>query len=166
MVFENAFNQIHRSLTAAYGSEVLSIQAVRKWCNQFKNEWTSVFNEQRTGQSVSVSTDELWKKINTAIQKNCNVRLSLLVDQFGVVFGTVQRAVTVEKFVQEGYWGHSLLIRKNQVTDRWSLMSCALLRTEKNLGSHNVKNKAPKHSYIEKLDATRWKYYIFTGDQR
>ncbi len=57
LVLENvAPNEIHRHVTAAYNSEVMPVQAVRKWCHQFKNGWTSVFAEERTGQSISVLT--------------------------------------------------------------------------------------------------------------
>ncbi len=38
-------NKIHKHLTAVYGSEVMSIQAMSKWCHQFKNGRTSVFDE-------------------------------------------------------------------------------------------------------------------------
>ncbi len=68
-------NEIHRSLTVAYGTEEMSIQAVRKWCHQFKKGWTSAFDEERALQSVSVSTNEQGKKTDAAIQKNCNVHL-------------------------------------------------------------------------------------------
>ncbi len=60
-------NKIHRCLTATYGSEVMSVQAVRKWCHEFNNRWTRVFDKERAGQSVSVSTDELRKKIDATI---------------------------------------------------------------------------------------------------
>ncbi len=50
LVLKNvASNEIHRRLTAAYDSEVMSVQAVRKWCYQFKNGSTSVFDDERTG---------------------------------------------------------------------------------------------------------------------
>ncbi len=42
-------NEIYRCLTATYGSEVMSVQAVRKWCSQFKNGRISVFDERRAG---------------------------------------------------------------------------------------------------------------------
>ncbi len=45
------------------------------------------------GQSVSVSTDELWMMIDATTQENCNVRLSLLAGQFRVAFGTVQHII-------------------------------------------------------------------------
>ncbi len=77
---------------------VMSIQAVRKWCCQFKNECISVVEKERAGQSASLSTDELREKIDAMIQWNHHVCLSLLADQFGVAFGTVQHMVIGRTF--------------------------------------------------------------------
>lgn len=96
-MLENVFpNEIHRRLTAAYGSEVMSVQAVRKWCRLFKNGRTDVFDEEREGRPSSVSTDALREQIDAAIQENRNVRLSVLADQFDVAYGTAQRIVSEE----------------------------------------------------------------------
>ncbi len=48
LVLKNiALNEVHRCITAAFGSEVMSVQDVRKWYRQFKNGWTSVFDGER-----------------------------------------------------------------------------------------------------------------------
>ncbi len=73
-------SKIRKCLTATYGSEAMSDQAVRKWCCQFKNGCTSVFDKERAGQLVRVLIDEVWKKTDTAIEENRNVLLSLLAD--------------------------------------------------------------------------------------
>ncbi len=41
--------EIHRRLTAAYGSPVMSVEAVRKWCHLFKSSRTNVFDEEQEG---------------------------------------------------------------------------------------------------------------------
>ncbi len=56
--------EIYRCLTAAYGSPVMSVQAVRKWCRLFKSGWTNVFDEDWGGQPVSMLTNELCVKID------------------------------------------------------------------------------------------------------
>ncbi len=53
-----------------------------------------MFDKERAEWSVSVSTNEQWKKMDATTQENHNVCLSLLADQFGVAFGTVQHIVT------------------------------------------------------------------------
>ncbi len=62
--------EIHRRLTAQYGSPVMSVQAVRKWCRLFKSGRTNVFNEEQEGRPVSVSTNELCVKIDATIKEN------------------------------------------------------------------------------------------------
>ncbi len=62
--------EIHRRLTATYGSPVMSVQAVRKWCCLFKSGRMNVFDEEWEGRPVSVSTNELFVKIDAAIKEN------------------------------------------------------------------------------------------------
>ncbi len=71
LVLENVVpNEIHRCVIAAYGSEVMFVQAVRKWYHQFENGKTSVFNEERAGRSVSVLTNKQWKKTDAIRNKS------------------------------------------------------------------------------------------------
>ncbi len=72
IILKNSLRTIHKpfgtqvcTLTAAYVSEVMSIQAGRKWSRQFKNGQTSVMES--AGQSVSVSIDELRIKIDLVL---------------------------------------------------------------------------------------------------
>ncbi len=70
----------------------MSVQAVRKSCHWFKNGRTSVFDEERAGQSVSALTDQLCQ-IDVAMQENCNVHLSWHVACDYLTFGQMKIAL-------------------------------------------------------------------------
>ncbi len=88
------------ALTGTYGSEVMSVQAVRKWCHQFKNGRISVLDKERTGRSLSVSTDELWNRKITTSACHCllpSLELFLVLFNPSHTFHSneeVQKAVT------------------------------------------------------------------------
>ncbi len=67
------FPLIHKRLTASYGSPVMSVQAVRKWCRLFKSGRMNVSNEEWEGRPVSVSTNGLCVKIDAKIKENRNI---------------------------------------------------------------------------------------------
>jgi len=41
--------EIHREIQAVYGSNVMTVQHVRKWCREFSGFRVSVTDEQRSG---------------------------------------------------------------------------------------------------------------------
>ena len=48
--------EIHREIQAVYGSDVMTVQHVRKWCREFSGCRLSVTDEQRSGRP-SMSAD-------------------------------------------------------------------------------------------------------------
>ncbi len=72
----------------------MSVQAERKLCRLFKSGRTNVFDEEWEGRPVSASTNELCVKIDATIKENRNIRLSLLSNELGVAYETVQKIVT------------------------------------------------------------------------
>ncbi len=61
--------EIHGQLTEVYGSDIMSIQMVRKWCREFHNGWPGC---------IKVVMDESVNLIRT-LQKNCRLTLQELL---------------------------------------------------------------------------------------
>lgn len=80
-------SEIHRELSAVYGTGVMTVQHVRKWCREFENGRVSVLDEQRTGRP-STSARHV-DDIDAAVKANRRVCLAELSKQFDLSYGTV-----------------------------------------------------------------------------
>jgi hypothetical protein len=59
--------EIHRELCAVYSQNVMSEVTVRQWCGMFKDGWTVVHDEERTGWPSVVSSCSRWRATWSAI---------------------------------------------------------------------------------------------------
>ncbi|GFV45622.1 hypothetical protein TNCV_127661 [Trichonephila clavipes] len=55
---------IHHQITYVYGTEAMSDSKVRKWVRKFKDGWTNVHDEERSGRSP-VIIDDLLQAVET-----------------------------------------------------------------------------------------------------
>jgi hypothetical protein len=46
--------EIHKEVVEVYGENVISRKEVSVWCNQFKDGWTSLLDEERAGRPTAV----------------------------------------------------------------------------------------------------------------
>jgi len=65
--------EIHREIQAVYGSNVMTMQHVRKWCREFSGCRVSVTDEQRSGRP-STSAD-LFPVVEAIVRANRRVLL-------------------------------------------------------------------------------------------
>ena len=79
--------EIHREIQAVYGSNVMTVQHVRKWCREFSGCRLSVTDEQRSGHP-STSAD-LVPVIEETVRANRRVLLKELEEQFNFPHGTI-----------------------------------------------------------------------------
>jgi len=79
--------EIHREIQAVYGSNVMNVQHVRKWCREFSGCRLSVTDEQR---SVCPSTTaDLVPAIEETVRANRRVLLKELEEKFNLSHGTI-----------------------------------------------------------------------------
>ncbi len=62
------------TLTEVYGSAVLSVQMVRKWCREFHEGRCEMHDESRTGRP-KVVVDESVNMIGVLLDEDCCLRL-------------------------------------------------------------------------------------------
>ena len=79
--------EIHREIQTFYGSNVMTMQHVRKWCRKFSGCRASVTDEQRSGRP-STSAD-LVLAFEETVHANCRVLLKELEEQFNLPLGTM-----------------------------------------------------------------------------
>ena len=79
--------EIHREIQAVYGSNVMTMQHVQKWCREFSGCRVSVTDEQRSGRP-STSAD-LVPAIEENVRANRQVLLKELEEQFNLSHGTI-----------------------------------------------------------------------------
>jgi len=82
-----ALIEIHREIQAVYGSNVMTVRHVRKWCREFSNCRGSVTDEQRSGHP-STSAD-LVPAIEETVRVNRRVLRKELEEQFNLSLGTI-----------------------------------------------------------------------------
>ncbi len=61
--------EIHRQLTEVQDSDIMSVQMVRKWCQEFRKGQHKVHNESSSG-GPKVGTDESVNMIRATQQKS------------------------------------------------------------------------------------------------
>ncbi len=61
--------EIHRQLTEVHGSDVMSLQMLRKWCQEFHKGWCKVHDELHTG-CPRVVTDESVNTIRALLNED------------------------------------------------------------------------------------------------
>ena len=79
--------EIHREIQAVYGSNVMTVQHVRRWCREFSGCHMSVTDEQSSGRP-STSAD-LVPAIEETVRANCRVLLKELEEQFNLSHCTI-----------------------------------------------------------------------------
>jgi len=79
--------EIHCEIQAVYGSDVMTVQHVLKWCREFSGCHMSVTDEQRSGRP-STSAD-LVPAVEETVHANCRVLLKELEEQFNHSHGTI-----------------------------------------------------------------------------
>ncbi len=66
--------EIHRQLPEVYGSDIRSVQMVRKWCREFRKERCEVHDELHTGRS-KVVTDKSVNRIRMLLNEDHRLTL-------------------------------------------------------------------------------------------
>ena len=78
--------EIHHEIQTVYGSNVMTMQHVRKWCWKFSGCRMSVTDEQRSG---CPSTLDLVPAIEETVHANHRLLLKELEEQFNLSHGTI-----------------------------------------------------------------------------
>ena len=81
-----AATEIQCEIQAVYGSNVMTVQHVRKWCREFSGCRLSVTDEQRSGRP-STSADFV-PAVEETVRANRRVLLKELEEQFNLSHGT------------------------------------------------------------------------------
>ena len=79
--------EIHREIQTVYGSNVMTVQHVRKWCRKFTGRHVSVTDEQKSGRP-STSAD-LVPATEETVRANLRVLLKKLEEQSNPSHGTI-----------------------------------------------------------------------------
>ena len=79
--------EIHHEIQTVYGSNVITVQRVGKWCQEFSGFRMSVTDEQRSGRP-STSAD-LVAAVEETVRANRWVLLKELEEQFNLSHGTI-----------------------------------------------------------------------------
>lgn len=72
--------EIHVRLHAVYREHAPSMTTIRYWFNEFKRGRTSVFDEERPGRPVEVSTEEMTNKIHKIVLEDRRVKIREIAD--------------------------------------------------------------------------------------
>jgi hypothetical protein len=83
--------EIYRELVTVYGTNVMAVQHVRKWCREFDSGRVNVMDEQRSSRP-STSAD-LVQDIEAAVQADRCVSIAQLVIRFNLSRGTIWNIV-------------------------------------------------------------------------
>ena len=59
--------EIKEKLHAVYKDNALSMTTIRYWYNEFKRDRTSIFDEERPGRSIKVTTEDMVNKIHDIV---------------------------------------------------------------------------------------------------
>ncbi|GFT26409.1 dynein beta chain, ciliary [Trichonephila clavipes] len=77
---------IHRQITEIYDTEAMSDSKIRKWVRKFKDRWTNVYDEERSGRP-SVITDDLRQAVETKIREKRRFTITTLSWNFRTFLG-------------------------------------------------------------------------------
>jgi hypothetical protein len=80
--------EIHLVLCAVYGQNVMGERTVRQWCRMFKDGWTDVQDEERSGQP-SVVSDDLVRNVDQRIYEWWRFTISELSCDFPQISCTI-----------------------------------------------------------------------------
>lgn len=83
-------DEIKVRMQAVYHEYAPSMTTVRYWYNEFKRGRTTVFDEDRPGRPIEVTTDDMVKKIENIVLADRRIKLREIVDAVNVSIERVQ----------------------------------------------------------------------------
>ncbi|KAG5305971.1 SETMR methyltransferase, partial [Pseudoatta argentina] len=109
--------EVYNEVKTAYGDKGMYRTSVLKWCREFKNGRTSVYDDQRSGRP-SILTDDIVEKIENALRDDRR----LTVDELSAMFPQISRSLLHETIVETlGYRKLSARWVPKQLTDQHKL---------------------------------------------
>ncbi|XKL66377.1 hypothetical protein PGB90_009797 [Kerria lacca] len=85
--------EIHRLICEIYGENTIDIRNVRRWCQMFDEEKSSVMDEARSGRPSSSRTSNNVSRIDALIRKDRRIRISDLARRLNISVGSVSQIV-------------------------------------------------------------------------
>ena len=82
--------EIKVKLHAVYKDHALSMTTIRYWFNEFKRGRTSVFDEERPGRPIEVSTEDMVNKIHDVVLADRRVKIREIADIVNISIERVQ----------------------------------------------------------------------------
>lgn len=83
-------DEIKVRMHAVYRDCAPSMTTIRYWFNEFKRGRTTVFDEDRSGRPIEVTTDDMVKKIENIVLADRRIKLREIVDAVNVSIERVQ----------------------------------------------------------------------------
>ncbi|KAG5318103.1 SETMR methyltransferase, partial [Pseudoatta argentina] len=109
--------EVYNEVKTAYGDKGMNRTSVFKWCREFKNGRTSVYDDQRSGRP-SILTDDIVEKIENALRDDRR----LTVDELSAMVAQISRSLLHETITETlGYRKLSAKWVPKQLTDQHKL---------------------------------------------
>ncbi|KAG5323444.1 GVQW3 protein, partial [Pseudoatta argentina] len=87
--------EVYNEVKTAYGDKGMNRTSVFKWCREFKNGRTSVYDYQRSGR-LSILTDDIVEKIENALRDDRR----LTMDELSAMFPQISRSLLHETITE------------------------------------------------------------------
>src|SRR6476619_744441 len=81
-------------LHAIYKDHALSMTTIRYWFNEFKRGRTSVFDEERPGRPIEVTTEDMVNKIHDVVLADRRVKIREIADIVSISIERIQKYST------------------------------------------------------------------------
>jgi len=88
-----AVREVHRRMTAVYGEHALSLIRVKDWHEQFREGWESLQDDEWSGQSHSIITDDLIQLVDQISRENRRVKINDISKNIDVNYGSAQTVI-------------------------------------------------------------------------
>ena len=85
-----SFSEIHEYLHIVYGDSCISIIAISKWMNRFKEGRDTIKSDKRKGRPVTVSNERKVAEIQEYILEHRRVTVEYVAEHFSISYGTAQ----------------------------------------------------------------------------
>jgi transposase len=74
--------EIHKELVKVYSEDVISRKQVSVWCNQFKEGWTSLLDEECAGRPTTVCNAVLERRVEQLLLTDCRMKLKEIATRY------------------------------------------------------------------------------------
>lgn len=122
----NSCDEIKVRMQAVYNDHTPSMTTIRYWYNEFKRGRTSIFDEDRPGRPVEVTTGDMVKKIENIVLSDRRIKLREIVDIVNVSIERVQHILEHKLGMKKvsARWVPRLLTEEQKLTRKQISRHC------------------------------------------